>query len=75
MQPAYIEPESRKFASDDVNLIESKEGKKGKVRILVGTDITDNYIMIIGSAREDFAANEKTIDIIWGSFEMWSGVY
>ena len=46
---------------------------KGKVRILVGTDVTDNYILILGTDEDKFAANEKTIDEIWGSFEMWSG--
>jgi hypothetical protein len=46
---------------------------KGKVRILVGTDVTDNYILIVGTDEDKFAANEKIIDEIWGSFEMWSG--
>lgn len=48
-------------------------GKKGKARILVGTDVTDNYVMIIGGDEDKFAPNEKIIDEIWGSFEMWSG--
>ena len=29
--------------------------------------------MIIGTTVKNFDANEKTIDTIWGSFEMWSG--
>jgi hypothetical protein len=29
--------------------------------------------MIIGTPADKFAANEKTIDEIWGNFEMWSG--
>jgi hypothetical protein len=48
-------------------------GKKGKAKILVRTDVTDNYVMIIGGDEEKYTANEKTIDEIWGSFEMWSG--
>lgn len=69
-----LRAESNNYAVGDA-LTVSEDGSKGKVRILVGTDVTDNYVMIIGSTRENFAANEKTIDLIWGSFEMWSGVY
>jgi hypothetical protein len=49
-----------------------EDGRKGKLRILVGTDVTDNYVMILGTDTDKFAANEKIIDEIWGSFEMWS---
>jgi hypothetical protein len=49
------------------------DGKKGKAKILVGTDVTDNYVMIIGGDEDKYTANVKTIDEIWGSFEMWSG--
>lgn len=49
------------------------DGKKGKAKILVGTDVTDNYVMVVGGDESKFAANEKTVDEIWGSFEMWSG--
>ncbi len=63
--------------SDDYAVAEatttSKDGKKGKAKILVGTDVTDNYVMIVGTDEDKFAANEKIIDEIWGSFEMWSG--
>ena len=49
------------------------DAKSNKARILVGTDISDNYIMIqICETEEKFAANEKVIDEIWGSFEIWS---
>lgn len=51
----------------------NKEGAKAKVKILVGTDVTDNYIMIVGTEESKFAANEGIIDEIWGSFEIWSG--
>ncbi|HMH43037.1 MAG TPA: hypothetical protein VK557_06110 [Pyrinomonadaceae bacterium] len=50
-----------------------KDGKVGKGKILVGTDVTDNYIIIVGGDADKFGANEKTIDEIWGSFGMYSG--
>lgn len=50
-----------------------KDGKPGKGKILVGTDVTDNYIMLVGGELDKFAASEKTIDEIWGSFGMYSG--
>ena len=63
--------------SDDYSVAEAtmtnKEGKKSKVKVLVGTDVTDNYVMVVGTEESKFAANEKIIDEIWGSFEMWSG--
>ena len=63
--------------SDDYSLAEATttaaDGKKSKCKILVGTDVTDNYVMILGADDAKFAANEKVIDEIWGSFEMWSG--
>jgi hypothetical protein len=49
------------------------EGGKSKMKILVGTDVTDNYVMIVGSDESKFEANKEIIDAIWGSFEMWSG--
>lgn len=53
----------------------SKDGKKGKGKVLVATDVTDNYIVLVGSDEDKFAANEKTMDAIWGSFAMHSGGY
>ena len=50
-----------------------KDGVKSKAKILVGTDVTDNYVMILTTDEGKFAANEKVIDEIWGSFEIWSG--
>jgi hypothetical protein len=50
-----------------------QESKSNKARVLVGTDVSDNYIMILLCENEEkFAANEKVIDEIWGSFEIWS---
>lgn len=51
----------------------SENGERTKFKILVGTDITDNYVMIIGTEESAFAARKDIIDAIWGSFEMWSG--
>jgi general stress protein 26 len=42
------------------------------MKILVGTDVTDNYVMIVGTDESKFEANKEIIDAIWGSFEMWS---
>ena len=64
--------------SEDYSIVDAAlktgEGKSNKARVLVGTDVSDNYIMILVCEDESkFAANEKVIDEIWGSFEMWSG--
>jgi hypothetical protein len=70
--PGELKAESEDYAIADATTVHPELGK-GKLRILVGTDITDNYIMIIGATVKNFDANEKIIDEIWGSFEMWSG--
>ncbi len=66
-----------KELSDDYSIASiSSVDEKGKItkgKVLVGTDVTDNYIMMIGTEADKFAANEKTIDEIWGSFGMYSG--
>ncbi|MBI5537027.1 MAG: hypothetical protein HY898_30175 [Deltaproteobacteria bacterium] len=48
-------------------------GAAWKVRVLVATDVTDNYLLLVGSPEAEFSANEQTIDTIWGSFDMLSG--
>ena len=72
-----VQPGKLAAESDDYSLAEatttSADGKKSKCKILVGTDVTDNYVMVVGAADDKFTANEKVIDEIWGSFEMWSG--
>ncbi len=70
--PGKLKAESDEYAVADAASIHPTRGK-AKLRILVGTDITDNYVMIIGTEETRFAANESIIDSIWGSFEMWSG--
>ncbi len=66
-----------KELSDDYSLASvssvDEKGKTTKGKVLVGTDVTDNYIVMIGTDEDKFTANEKTIDEIWGSFGMYSG--
>ena len=72
-----IKMEAPKELSDDYSVMTftstGSDGKAGKGKILVATDVTDNYIMFVGGDADKFAANEKTIDEIWGSFGMYSG--
>lgn len=72
-----VTPSALKGESDDYAVADAtttmEDGSKGKLRIMVGTDVSDNYVMILGADTDKFAANEKIIDEIWGSFEMWSG--
>lgn len=72
-----IKMEPVKELNDDYSLVTftstGKDGKAGKGKILVATDVTDNYIMFVGGDTDKFGANEKTIDEIWGSFGMYSG--
>jgi hypothetical protein len=70
--PGALKAESDDYAVADATTV-LEDGRKGKLRILVGTDVTDNYVMILGTDTDKFASNEKIIDQIWGSFEMWSG--
>ena len=70
--PGALQAESEDYAIADATTLHKDFGKS-KLRILVGTDITDNYVMILGASVKNFDANEKIIDTIWGSFEMWSG--
>jgi hypothetical protein len=71
VQAGKLTAESEDYAVAEATT--TANGKKGRAKILVGTDVTDNYVMIVGGDEDKFAANVKTIDEIWGSFEMWSG--
>lgn len=72
-----IKMDAPKELNEDYSLVTftstGKDGKPGKGKILVATDVSDNYIMLVGGDAEKFASNEKTIDEIWGSFGMYSG--
>ena len=70
--PGKLKGESDDYAVADAETVD-KDGNKEKQRILVGTDVSDNYVMILNAPEAKFAADEKTIDEIWGSFEIWSG--
>ena len=70
--PGSLKGESDNYAVADATTV-LEDGSKGKLRIMVGTDVSDNYILILGTDPDKFAPNEKIIDEIWGSFEMWSG--
>ncbi|HKS26275.1 MAG TPA: hypothetical protein VJS44_00575 [Pyrinomonadaceae bacterium] len=63
--------------SDDYALAEASsvdvDGKKYKMKILVGTDVTDNYVMVVYTDQDKYEANKSIVDAIWGSFEMYSG--
>jgi hypothetical protein len=77
MEEKDIKIDAAKELSEDYSLATftstGKDGKPGKGKILVGTDVTDNYVILVGGDLDKFAANEKTIDEIWGSFGMYSG--
>ena len=69
---------SSKNLSDDYRLVEmtsedAKDKTKSHWKALLATDVTDNYIMIVGTPETAFKANEATIDELWGSFDMFSG--
>ena len=36
-------------------------------------DVSDNYVMLLGSDESEFKENEKIMYEIWGSFPMRSG--
>jgi hypothetical protein len=63
--------------SDDYSLATftatGEDGKPLKGKALVATDVTDNYVMLVGAEEPQYQANEKVIDQIWGSFSMHSG--
>jgi hypothetical protein len=63
---------SADYSLANISSVDEK-GKTTKGKVLVGTDVTDNYIILVGTDADKFAANEKTIDEIWGSFGMYSG--
>lgn len=64
--------ESEDYAIADATS-ESKDGEKSNLKVLVATDVTDNYVMFVRSSAADYEKNKATMDMIWGSFEMYSG--
>lgn len=64
--------ESEDYAITDASS-ESKDGGKSKLKVLVATDVTDNYVMFVRSDAASYESKKATMDAIWGSFEMYSG--
>ena len=63
--------------SDDYDLAEvtsvDEKGETTHAKVLIATDVSDNYLVLVGSPEKEYKANEKIIDEIWGSFGMYSG--
>ena len=79
MDEKDVKKGTSKDLSDDYRLTEftSEDAKDSKLKshwkVLSATDVTDNYLLVIGTPESEFKANEPTIDEIWGSFDMYSG--
>lgn len=67
-----LKAESEDYAIADASSTAS-DGTKSKLKVLVATDVSDNYVMFVRSAEADYNAKKATMDMIWGSFEMFSG--
>ena len=67
-----LQGESDDYALAEASSVDS-DGKKYKMKILVGTDVTDNYVMVVYTDEDKYEANKAIIDQIWGNFEMYSG--
>jgi hypothetical protein len=72
VKPGTLSGESDDYAVADATST-SKDGGKSKWKILVGTDVSDNYVMLVGTEESKYDSHKDIIDAIWGSFEMWSG--
>lgn len=72
VKPGTLSGESDDYAVADATST-SSNGGKSKWKILVGTDVTDNYVMLVGTEEAKYDSHKDIIDAIWGSFEMWSG--
>ncbi len=64
--------ESDLYAVADADSVSKEGGEKSKLKILVATDVTDNYVMIVRSDAATYDAKKATMDMIWGNFEMYS---
>lgn len=64
--------ESDDYAVADADSVD-KSGAKSKLKVLVATDVSDNYVMFVRSDEKTYDAKKATMDAIWGSFEMYSG--
>ena len=64
--------ESDDYAVADATSV-GGDGSKSKLKVLVATDVSDNYVMFVRSDEASYEAKKATMDMIWGSFEMYSG--
>jgi hypothetical protein len=64
--------ENDNYAVADADSVDEKGGKS-KMNVLVATDVTDNYVMFVRSDAASYESKKATMDMIWGSFEMYSG--
>lgn len=67
-----------KLAAEDENYAiadadSTSQSGKSKMNILVATDVTDNYVMIAHTDEKSYEAQKATMEMIWSSFEMYSG--
>ena len=67
-----LQGESDDYAVADASSV-SADGTKSKLIVLVATDVSDNYVMFVRSDEGSYNAKKATMDMIWGSFEMYSG--
>ena len=67
-----LKGESEDYAVADASSVAS-DGTKSKLKVLVATDVSDNYVMFVRSDEGSYSAKKATMDMIWGSFEMYSG--
>ena len=64
--------ESEDYAIADADSV-ATDGTKSKMKVLVATDVSDNYVMFVISDAASYDSKKATMDAIWGSFEMYSG--
>lgn len=69
--------DTKEELNSDYYLVEfsstDKGGAKTKGKLLVGIDKNDNFLMFVASPEEEYKNNEKVIDEVWSSFQMYSG--
>jgi hypothetical protein len=67
-----LKGESEDYSVADASSV-STDGTKSKLKVLVATDVSDNYVMFVRSDEASYNAKKAAMDMIWGSFEMYSG--
>jgi len=69
--------DTKEALNEDYYLVEFSSVDKDlgptKGKLLIGLDKNDNYLMFVYSPEPDYKNNEKVIDEIWSSFEMYTG--